>query len=476
MTITLRDYQDAMVAEIRDAFRRHRRVLAVAPTGSGKTRTFAYIVNGASQRSKSVMIMAHRQEIVTQISEALDDVGVPHGRIQPGYRPRTSPVQVAMVQTLARRLAEYPAPDLLVIDEAHHATSAGYLAIIAAWPTTRILGVTATPRRLDGKGLGKVFEAMIMGPEMSDLITRGFLAPYSYLAPPQVADLSAVKTRMGDYASDALSMAMDKQTITGDAVAHYRTYLDGRPAIVFCCSVAHSEHVAEQFAKAGYRAASVDGAMDRNERRRRINGIGNGNLQLLTSCDLISEGVDVPVVAGAVLLRPTKSLGLHLQQVGRCLRPKPDGSEAVILDHVGNALRHGLPDLRRTWTLDDRKKREADPPVAQCDVCYRVFDAAGSWRATAECDRDPQPEDCILLAEPAAPTGIQQVDGELEILTSSPPWANGCQITLARGQEWKTLLELADTPEKLKQIARIRGYNIRWVYHILGARNQRVPA
>ena len=349
MPVTLRPYQEDMVAKIRHAFRTYKRVLAVAPTGSGKTRTFAYITQAAADKGNRVIVMAHRQEIVTQISGALD------------------------VQTLARRIEKIPKPTLLVIDEAHHGTSGAYQKIAEAWPDIKTLGVTATPRRLDGKGLHRCFDDLVQGPEMADLIAEGFLAGYILLAPPQVADLTVISTRMGDYSTDELAEAMDKSVITGDAVNHYRTYLNGKPAIVFCVTVEHAEHVAAQFRDAGYRAASVDGKMDRAQRRSLINGIGNGELNVLTSCELISEGVDVPVVAGAILLRPTKSLGMYLQQVGRCLRPKPDGSKAIILDHVGNALQHGVPDMVRPWTLSDKKKKDAPPPVSQCEVCYKVF-------------------------------------------------------------------------------------------------------
>lgn len=473
MPVTLRPYQEDMVAKIRHAFRTYKRVLAVAPTGSGKTRTFAYITQAAADKGNRVIVMAHRQEIVTQISGALDDVGVRHGRIQTGHNLTDDPVQVAMVQTLARRIEKIPKPTLLVIDEAHHGTSGAYQKIAEAWPDIKTLGVTATPRRLDGKGLHRCFDDLVQGPEMADLIAEGFLAGYILLAPPQVADLTGISTRMGDYSTDELAEAMDKSVITGDAVNHYRTYLNGKPAIVFCVTVEHAEHVAAQFRDAGYRAASVDGKMDRAQRRSLINGIGNGELNVLTSCELISEGVDVPVVAGAILLRPTKSLGMYLQQVGRCLRPKPDGSKAIILDHVGNALQHGVPDMVRPWTLSDKKKKDAPPPVSQCEVCYKVFQTRPNWKKDAECGwSPPNPEGCVLLPEPGigrAPP--KQIEGHLVEMTDSPPWAGGIHIPSARGRDWFALLRKADSHEKLQAIARVRGYKRGWVQYILKERS-----
>jgi len=458
------------VERIRDAFRRVRRVLAVAPTGSGKTATFAYITTNAAAKSRRVYIVAHRQEIVEQISQALDAMGVRHGRIQPGHVMTSDLVQVAMVQTLARRLALVPAPDLLVVDEAHHGTAGTWETVCSAWPAARILGVTATPRRMDGRGLGRAFDEMILGPTMAELIALKFLASYTYLAPPQQVDLSKIKTRMGDFAIDELAAVMDRAVITGDSVVHYRDHLQGRPAIAFCCSVEHAEHVAAQFTAAGYRAASVDGKLDKAERRDRIAAIGDGRLQVLTSCDLISEGVDVPVVAGAILLCPTKSLGKFLQQVGRCLRPKPDGSSAVILDHVGNVQRHGLPDAIRSWSLDDRKKRDVSEPVAVCETCYRAFPVSPGWKAEAECDE--RPPGCILASAPERKP-IATAEGMLEEIQASPDWANGISLTGAKGEEWTRLLRLANSHERLQEIATARAYKSGWVWRMLEMRKGR---
>lgn len=476
--VQLRSYQESLVGAIRAGFARHRRVLAVAPTGAGKTITFAYITAGAAAKGNAVYIVAHRAEIVAQISQALDAQGVRHGRIQPGHTMTDDPVQVAMVQTLARRLDRVPPPALLVVDECHHAVAGTWQRVTDAWPATKVLGVTATPARLDGRGLGNAFDTMVIGPLVRELIDGGYLAKFTYLAPPQQVDLSDIKTEMGDYALNQLADAMDKSIITGDAVGHYRDHLAGRPAIAFCVTVAHAEHVAAQFAEAGYRAVSVDGTMTREQRLDRIQGIGNGRYQVLTSCELISEGVDVPVVSGAILLRPTKSLGMYLQQVGRVLRPKPDGSAAVILDHVGNVHRHGMPDAERQWTLDTKRKKPVDPdPVAQCEVCYQCF-ASGKpgWRALVECPdryRDLAgglrlPDGCILaVPEVAAREGPLHVDGKLEVITSTPAWAGGADIS--RGP-LGPILAAARTPEQLAVIAKIRGYKRGWIQHILRAR------
>jgi DNA repair protein RadD len=244
------------------------------------------------------------------------------------------------VASLVRRADRLPAPDLLIADEAHHALAATWQQLFATWPLARALGVSATPERLDGRGLGEVFGTMVLGPSVADLIRTGHLAAFDYFAPERVADLSDVGVRAGDFARDALAEAMDRPAITGNALAHYRRLCPGAQALAFCTSVRHAENAAEQFRAAGFEAASVDGALAADERNRLVRTFAAGELRILASCELLSEGFDVPAASAAILLRPTQSLGLHLQQVGRVLRPKPNGSRAVVLDHVGNVGRH----------------------------------------------------------------------------------------------------------------------------------------
>ena len=473
--ITLFPDQEIWVEGLRAAFRTHRRVLGVAVTGFGKTVCFAEITRSASARGNRVIIAAHRAEIVEQISRALDRMGVRHGRIQPGHPPTDDLVSVAMIQTLARRIERIAEPSLLVIDESHHAITGSYTAVTNAWQKARILGVTASPLRLDGRGLGEAFDTMVVGPPTRELIDAGRLARFTYLAPPQKADFSSVKTRLGDFAINELAEVMDKATVTGSAVAEYRKHLNGRPAIAFACTVAHAEHIAEQFREAGYKAASVDGSMSKSERESRVEAIGNGGLNVLTSCELLSEGVDCPVVAGAILLRPTQSLALFLQQVGRAIRVKPDGSQAVILDHVGSVARHGLPDTPRVWTLDSKPKRDRIP-TQRCDVCYRVFVTDPGWRNGQTCNETAPGPDCILALQPATETAERElpevVDGELVAVAPPAPvaahveWAPGIDVRTASGDSWKRLLRLADTRERLAEIARIRGFKRGWVHFV----------
>jgi superfamily II DNA or RNA helicase len=271
-------------------------------------------------------------------------------------------------------------PDLIVFDEGHHAVAGTWEKITKRHPRAHLLGVTATPCRADGKGLGGVYDALIQGPSMQELIDEGYLVPPEVWAPGTV-DLTGVRTRFGDFKRDELNAAMDKREITGDAVEHYARHCDRVPAICFCVSVAHAEHVAEQFRAAGYAADSVDGKLDQATRDKRIAALGNGGLHVLTSCDLISEGVDIPVVGAAILLRPTKSLGLYMQQVGRALRPAPGKTKAIVLDHVGNVERHGFPQMPRAWSLENGTEEpdvaaEAAKGVRVCHECHHAHEYA----------------------------------------------------------------------------------------------------
>lgn len=430
--INLRDYQQQAVDGIRNSYRRGKKSpLLVLPTGGGKTTIFAYITTEAAKRGNVVFLLCHRAELVKQISMTLGAFGQEHQVIAPtaivnqtrvahfaAYGRsliQASTVYVASVQTLINKIdGLHHKPSLIVIDEAHHLTrESTWGRIIAAYPDARLLPVTATPCRLDGKGLGIAHagyaDDIIIGQTMSALIESGHLCDYRAYCPPSALDLSSVKTTAGDYNKGQLADAMDKPTITGDAVKHYHRLLSGKRAVVFCVSVAHAEHVAESFTLTGVRAESLDGTLSPDERAARIKRFTDGVTLVLTSCDVISEGFDLPAIEAAILLRPTKSLSLYLQQVGRALRPFPGKKEAVILDHVGALSRHGLPDSDREWTLDGAKKRgrksgtdEPDVNIKTCPACYHVFES-----------KLPACPACGLAVKVQA-REIEQVDGQLE--------------------------------------------------------------
>jgi superfamily II DNA or RNA helicase len=352
--------------------------LLVAPTGSGKTVIFSYVTANAAAKGNRTLVLVHRAELLNQTHAALSQLEVPHGLIAAGKTADHSHLtQVASVQTLIRRLDHVRPPDLIVIDEAHHATAGAWATVLARWPNARVLGVTATPQRLDGKGLGEVFDDLIRGPEVTKLIEGGYLCKPVYYAPKTVS-MDGVHKVAGDFNRAEMAERMDKPTITGDAVTHYRKYAEGQPCIVFCTGIKHAEHVAQAFNAAGYRFAVLDGTLSPEERAARVASLGSGRLHGLVTVDIVSEGFDLPIVACAILLRPTASLSLHLQQIGRVLRPAANKPRAVILDHVGNCRRHGLAEEVREWSLDGIKRRGKRGPqddvadTRQCPECFAV--------------------------------------------------------------------------------------------------------
>ena len=373
----LRPYQLLAINNLRHAFAQgHRSVLLQCPTGAGKTVIFSEISRSAAAKGNSVLILVHRRELVKQASAKLADAGVEHGIISAGFKPSNHQVQVASVQTLVRRLHLVSEPTMVIMDEAHHGIAGSWRKISDHFARAKIIGVTATPSRLDGRGLGSVFDALVSGPSVEQLVELGFLCPHKVFAPPPLVDLKGIKTRAGDYANDQLSEAMDRPTITGSAVDTYRRLADGLPAIAFCCSIKHATSVCQSFNAAGYRAKLVTGNMPMEDRDEAIAGLADGRTQILCSVDVVSEGTDVPAVSAAILLRPTQSEALYLQQVGRVLRPQP-GKIAIVLDHVGSTCKHGFVDDRRLWSLDSKPKRQRkDEPavsVRQCPVCFAAF-------------------------------------------------------------------------------------------------------
>lgn len=457
--IHLRDYQLRDVEAIRTSFGAgHRAVCYVAPTGSGKTVLFTHIAARLMERGKRAWILCHRQELMAQTSRALTSNGVDHAMVSPqfSFDPHAR-IQVASIMTLIRRLDKLPAPDLVIVDECHHGVSETWSRAINAHASAKVLGVTATPERLDGKGLGAIFQAMVLGPSVRTLTDQGYLARATVFAPPMVADLRGLHKRGGDYAQDELAEAMDRPAITGDAVEHYARICPAAPAIVYAASVVHAEHVAERFKAAGFRAASVDGGMDNATRKARIGGLASGEIQVLTSCDLISEGLDIPAVAAAILLRPTQSLSLCRQQIGRVLRPSPGKDRAIILDHAGNVLRHGLPTDDIEWTLEGsaaKRKKAAEKnevQIRQCPQCYVVHEPA------------PVCPGCGHVYE-GKPREIAYNPGTLEELTP--------EMIAARKAKKKAEFVKARTREQLTALARERGYHPAWVDRVLEHRRE----
>ncbi len=397
MPIELRPYQDCDVGKLRGAFAAgRRRVLYVLPTAGGKTIVFAHVIEGATRKGRRSAIIVHRRELIRQACAKLEWAGVEHGVFAAGQdRDHGAPVLVVSVQTAVRRLGRLPRFDFIVPDEAHHARAESWIRLLAEWPDAKVLGCTATPARTDGKSLGVdaggIFDALVMGATVAELQKDGWLAKTRCFVPARLIDTSGLRTRLGDYELGAL--AERASAVTGDAVVEYRRHADHQPAIAYGCTVAHAEAIADAFRNAGYRSACVHGGTPTPLRDGMIAGVGDGGIEVLTACDLISEGLDVPNVGAVILLRPTKSLVLAMQQIGRGMRPSPGKDHLVVLDHAGNLLKHGLPETPRAWTLDGAPEKppgETSPPGWRCEACGCLNDL-DSWECEECGAARPQP-------------------------------------------------------------------------------------
>lgn len=446
------DQQD-IIGEIRTAFTQFKNVLMVSPTGSGKTVMFSYLAQSIARRGRSVYILVHREELVEQVSKALTEFGVDHGFVASGRDGFWKPVMVCSVFTLVNRKENYPIPAMLILDEAHHASQGStWSKILAHYATCYVLGVTATPIRLDGKPLKGHFDHMVLGLTVAELIERERLSDYVMYCPPVA--IAKMRMRMGEFNKEDMKNAMDKPSITGNAVDHYLRVAPGKRALAFCVSLDHAAAVALEFETRGIKAARIDGTMDRKERKRVIAQFQHGAIKVLTSCELVSEGFDIPAIEVAILLRPTASLSLYLQQVGRALRRHPGKTHAIILDHAGN-IRHGYPDEVHQWSLDGEGVK-SKKSARLCGGCFATV------KSGAKC---PYCETVMETQSDRIASGSLKVEeGELEEVKRAERDA-AVKVRQEVGRA-KTMAELIT-------IARERGYKPGWAHRVFAGRSHR---
>jgi superfamily II DNA or RNA helicase len=360
MLISLRPYQNEGIRAIFDAWNPRTQnlmnVLFQMPTGTGKTTVFSEIVRRARLKGKKVLIVVHRKELVEQIAERLSHfqvaVGIISGTIQPDVEKE---VQVATIQTLSKR--DYPQADIVIIDECHHAKAATYKKLWEIYPEARFLGVTATPIRMSGEGFSDLFDTLISTGQLSDFVKAGYLVKVRHIV-GITPDLSSLKIKMNDYAQDELGELMQNENLMADLVESYQRKANGKKIIVFAVNIEHSKQIVENYRKAGIQAEHIDANTPKKERECILQLFREGRIKVLSNVDIVSEGFDVPDCEAVQLARPTKSLGLYLQQVGRCMRPSENKSEGIVLDNAGLWLEHGFCQQDRVWTLEGNKKRK----------------------------------------------------------------------------------------------------------------------
>ncbi len=371
-----RPYQQQALDTLREKFRAgRRRLLLVAPTGSGKTFMAAKIIEGALAKGNSVMFLAHRKELIDQPSTTLDALGIDHGVIKAHHwraRPHL-PVQVASIQTLVRREVR-PSAKVLIIDEAHRTRAAQYEQVLKDYPEALVLGLTATPARLDGRGLGHVFEELVEAAKMSELLDQGYLCPPRIFA-PRGANLEGVAVKNGDFDAKAAAERFDSALI-GDIVEHWRRYAADRRTICFAPNVSKSLELVRRFNAAGVRAGHVDGTMRERERDLELARFRIGEHQVLCNASLLVEGYDLPEISAVILAVATMSITKYLQMCGRGSRTAPGKVDTLILDHGGNFFIHGSPVIDRSWSLDgDETGRRAThgDDYAICNTCSTTY-------------------------------------------------------------------------------------------------------
>ena len=361
--IQLRNYQEKAVFDCRESFKQgYKRPLICAPCGSGKTCIFCFMAEQAQNKGLRVVIIVHRQELMQQTLDTFFKYGI-----------ELKTIRVVMAITYANHIKKEVEPDLIITDEAHLSVAKTWLKIYENFPNTKVVAFSATPCRLDGIPLGQIYDKLIIGISTKELIKQGYLSNFEYFA-PTVTSLTGLKSRGGDYDTQQATELLSTKAIFGDVIKHYKRLADGLQTICYCSSIKHSQAMANEFQAAGINAVHFDGNTPDPDRKQIVKDFRDKKIRILCNVDLISVGFDVPDCWCCILLRPTKSTALFIQQSCRALRPQ-EGKKAIILDHVNNYQHHGLPDMDREWSLDSKvkpksKREENEIKLRQCPECF----------------------------------------------------------------------------------------------------------
>lgn len=395
---TLRAYQTQAIETLRQRIASgHKRILLTLPTGAGKTVVAAEIIRRGVERQKRSLFLAPRRELVYQTSDKLSDIAVPHGILMSGeFQNRNTPVQIASLDTYHARVCrgKWPRPnaEIVIVDEAHAQFGAKARAVLENYPDAVVIGMTATPARSDGRGLGEVYDTLVEGPSVAELTADGYLVPVRYFAPSQ-ADLQGVKIMAGDYHQGQLSERMSDPTLIGDVIENWQRICPDRRTVVFAVDRAHAMALHSAFHAQGVAVEYIDGNTDNDERKAILRRIRSGESRVICSVDVLSYGWDEPSVSCGIIARPTKSIARYLQAAGRILRPHADKTDAILIDHSGVVADLGFVADDQPWSLagderiQDRKTSEerAEPKPMTCPGCKAEFKPAPSC---PECGMD----------------------------------------------------------------------------------------
>lgn len=370
----LRPYQSAALDEIRRLYAAgHKKVLLVLATGGGKTLVFCEILKASRAKGKRCIMVVRGAELVDQASRRLDREDVPHGVMQANHWRRMphEHIQICSIDTLYRRKLVPPA-DLIVIDEAHLATSPSFLWLISHYPNAFFLPVTATP--FSKKGLRHVADAVVKPITMKELVDQGFLVPARYYIPSKL-DLGNVRIdkKTYDYDQGELASCVKDPALYGDMLKAYRKLGENRPALCFAVNVQHSLEIVESFNQAGFRAVHVEAETPAHERADAIRKLESGEINVISNVGILTTGVDIPRVSCIIMARPTKSLNLYLQICGRGTRIAEGKKDFIILDHANNITEHGFIETERHICLDGKQSKPREEMVVNCSECFAAF-------------------------------------------------------------------------------------------------------
>lgn len=442
LVVQLYPYQEQLVNEARQKLAEgNKSVLLVSPAGSGKSVVIAEIARLCVAKGGHVLFMVHRQELVNQITQSFQKANV-----------NLMHTTIMTVGKIVHRLGKIPQPNLIITDETHHSKALTYRKIYQYYSNVPRLGFTATPWRMNGQGLDDIYQTMVEGQTVSWLIEHHYLAPYKYYSIKLLDDKKLKKSSTGDYTNHSMDDAIGK-TIFGDVVKTYQDKTPGQQAIVYAHDIEHSQATAVAFNAVGIKAVHADAKTPKAKRSRIMTDFKAGKIKVLCNVDLISEGFDVPDCSVVIMLRPTASLVLDIQQSMRCMRYKP-GKLATIIDHVANYTRFGLPDAQRQWSLTGRPKKKrsnntgSSLPIKTCPHCFAVVPA--QCKICPECGMEIKI--AVEQMEVDKTANIEKV-GEFKLTTDYS------KVRLAKKKP-----DDAQSYQDLVAMAKAKGYKAGWAY------------